>query len=197
MTPNVKPIANPVRLWSRSEVLTAPCPVPAVPGVYGWYFREMPHREIDTRRCVTFDGLTLLYVGIAPKPPPANGTVPSKQTLRTRIRYHYRGNAAGSTLRLTLGCLLAEELAIQLRRVGSGGRLTFAGEETALSQWMEENARVCWLADLTPWVLEHHLIGEFDLPLNLQGNSTNPFWPTLTAIRAQAKVKARELPIVN
>jgi hypothetical protein len=37
------------------------------------------------------------------------------------IRYHYTGNASGSTLRLTLGCLLAERLGIQLRRVGAAG----------------------------------------------------------------------------
>ncbi|WP_386143941.1 GIY-YIG nuclease family protein [Streptomyces yanii] len=42
----------------------------------------------------------------------------STQNLRTRVRYHYRGNAAGSTLRLTLGCLLG----LELRRVGSGKR---------------------------------------------------------------------------
>ncbi|MET9440781.1 GIY-YIG nuclease family protein [Streptomyces sp. NPDC006610] len=50
----------------------------------------------------------------------------STQNLRKRVRYHYRGNAAGSTLRLTLGCLLG----LELRRVGSGKRMTFgkAGE---------------------------------------------------------------------
>ena len=39
-----------------------------------------------------------------------------------RIRYHFRGNAEGSTLRLTLGCLLIKPLGIELRRVGSGKR---------------------------------------------------------------------------
>ncbi|MFF9819052.1 GIY-YIG nuclease family protein [Streptomyces sp. NPDC014006] len=29
----------------------------------------------------------------------------STQNLRKRVRYHYRGNAAGSTLRLTLGAV--------------------------------------------------------------------------------------------
>jgi hypothetical protein len=45
----------------------------------------------------------------------------SRQSLRTRIRYHFRGNAAGSTLRLSLGCLLG----LALRRVGSGARMTY------------------------------------------------------------------------
>jgi GIY-YIG catalytic domain len=46
---------------------------------------------------------------------------------------HYTGNAEGSTLRKTLGCLLANELGIQLWRVGSGNRMTFIEGEQALS----------------------------------------------------------------
>jgi len=118
--------------------------VPARPGLYGWYFKQLPH-PVDTSRYVTRDGLALLYVGIAPKAPPRNGRAPSRQTLRSRIRYHYRGNAAGSTLRLTLGCLLAERLGLQLRRVGSGKRLTFADGEQRLSDWMADNALVTWV----------------------------------------------------
>jgi hypothetical protein len=43
------------------------------------------------------------------------------------------GNAEGSTLRLSSGCILAEQLGIQLRRVGSGKRLTFGTGEQRLS----------------------------------------------------------------
>jgi hypothetical protein len=54
----------------------------------------------------------------------------------SRNRYHYRGNAEGSTLRLTLGCLLSSSLGLRLRRVGSGKRLTFADGEARLSESM-------------------------------------------------------------
>jgi hypothetical protein len=40
--------------------------------------------------------------------------------VRQQLWTHYAGNAEGSTLRKTLGCMLAEQLGIQLRRVGSG-----------------------------------------------------------------------------
>jgi hypothetical protein len=50
----------------------------------------------------------------------------------------------GSTLKLTLGCFLSEQLGIELRRVGRSERLTFAHGEAALSAWMYENAFVCW-----------------------------------------------------
>lgn len=71
------------RIATRAEVLASPSPVPAEGGVYGWWFRALP-TAIDTAHCATRDGLTLLYVGISPKAPPANGRPPSRQGLRAR-----------------------------------------------------------------------------------------------------------------
>ncbi|RZE11408.1 GIY-YIG nuclease family protein [Streptomyces albidoflavus] len=171
----------PDRLWSAQEVLVRPSPVPAVAGVYGWHFERPPHPDLDAGR--------LLYVGIAPRFM-ANRT--STQNLRKRVRYHYRGNAAGSTLRLTLGCLLG----LELRRVGSGNRMTFGkAGEAALSQWMAGNARVCWIEQSEPWDLESQLISRLDLPLNLDQNRHNSFHDRLKEMRAQARRRARELPI--
>src|SRR3954453_12418557 len=116
-----------------------------------------------------------------------NGRPPSKSHLRKRIETHYTGNAEGSTLRKTLGVLLADELGIQLRRVGSGKRRTFGpAGEAALSQWMAENAFVSWLVRDEPWVLEEELIASLDVPLNLQGNAHNHFYPTLKGLCADA-----------
>ncbi|MEU6656850.1 GIY-YIG nuclease family protein [Streptomyces sp. NPDC046900] len=159
----------------------SPSPVPAAAGVYGWYFEEAPCPDLAAGR--------LLYVGIAPRYM-ANRT--STQNLRKRVRYHYRGNAAGSTLRLTLGCLLG----IELRRVGSGKRMTFGkAGEAELSQWMAENARVCWIVHDEPWTMESELISQLDLPLNLDQNRHNSFHGRLTEVRSQARQRARELAV--
>jgi hypothetical protein len=112
------------------------------------------------------------------------------------VKYHYTGNGEGSTLRKTLGCLLADELGIQLRRVGSGNRMTFVEGEQALSAWMAENACVSWVVRDRPWELEDELIAALDLPLNLQGNSHNRFNSVLTAARASCVSQARALPVV-
>jgi hypothetical protein len=149
-------LLQPVRLWSRAEVLTRPSPVPAAPGAYAWFFRELPW-PLDTVACVQYHGLTLLYVGIAPKRPPARAA-PSRQTLRSRLRDHFAGNAFGSTLRLALGCLLADRLGITLQQVGGGARLTFSSGEATLSARMADNARVCWAEHPEPWLLEEQLI---------------------------------------
>jgi len=87
--------------------------------------------SIRTEELVRSFGFVLLYVGITPGPPSATGKT-SRQTLRSRLRYHFRGNAEGSTLRLSVGCLLSESLRIELRRVGSGLRMTFGLGERVL-----------------------------------------------------------------
>lgn len=187
---------SPSRVYSRQEVLARPSPVPAAPGVYGWWFPQVPPL-VDVSGCCQQSGLVLLYVGISPRRPPGNGRAWSgRQTLRPRIRAHYAGNAEGSTLRKTLGCLLAEELGIQLRRVGSGTRRTFVTGEQVLSAWMEQNAFVSWVACDRPWELEDRLISELDLPLNLEGNSRHQFHRVLTQARARCVAQANELPVL-
>jgi hypothetical protein len=118
------------------------------------------------------------------------------QNLRERINYHYTGNVEGSTLRKTLGCLLADELGIRLRRVGSGTRMTFVEGEQALSAWMARNAYVSWVVRGAAWQFEDELIATLDLPLNLQGNGHNRFHPLLTQARARCVSSSRELPVV-
>lgn len=173
-------LVSPSRLLAASEVLERPSPVPAAPGVYGWHFQEPPYPGLPTG---------LLYVGIAPRYM-ANRT--STQNLRKRVRYHYRGNAAGSTLRLSLGCLLG----LELRRVGSGKRMTYGKQgEAVLSQWMAEHARVCWVEHPEPWNPEAELIARLDLPLNLDQNRGNGFHARLTELRAEARRRARALPV--
>lgn len=139
----------------------------------------------------------LLYIGISPSAPPSNGKLPSKQSLYDRIRHHMQGNAEGSTLRLSLGCILSEQLGIQLRRVGSGKRFTFAAGEPRLSAWLEENARVAWLPCAEPWTMEARLISTLHLPLNLEQNKRCSFHSVLSQRRREAKSLARELPVLR
>ena len=110
--------------------------------------------------------------------------------------YHFRGNAEGSTLRLTLGVLLSERLGLELRRVGSGTRRTFSAGESVLSEWMAAHARVSFIEHPEPWLLEEELIAGLDLPLNLDQNNVHPFRPVLSGLRSAAKKRAAELPVL-
>jgi hypothetical protein len=180
------------RPFTREEVFAEPGPVPAEPGAFGWWFREVP-AAVDVSGCEQRDGLTLLYVGSSPGPPPASGARPVSQDLHKRIRYHFGAHGAdahGSTLRKTLGLLLARELGLELRRVGSGKRQTFAAGEAVLTQWMADNALVSWVARAEPWLLEDHLVANLVLPLNLNDETRNAFYPELTRIRREAAKRA-------
>jgi hypothetical protein len=176
-------LQRPEQLWTRREVLERPSPVPATSGIYGWHFVEPPDERLNANR--------LLYVGIAPRRMIKRT---STQTLRHRVRYHFRGNAEGSTLRLTLGCLIG----LELRRVGSGKRMTFGTlGEAELSDWMANNARVCWYPCAAPWVVESIAISKADLPLNLDHNRNHPFYSYLSRLRSDARARARTLPILR
>ena len=179
------------KLFSRTDLLAQPDLVPAARGVYAWFFRVLPPL-VPIRDCHVRDELTLLYVGISPK------NERSRQHLRNRITYHYCGNAEGSTLRLTLGTLLAGISDFPLRRVGSGRRMTFThlGEQW-LDLWLEQNAFVCWVEHDEPWLLEHELLQSQSFPLNIQDNRHHPFCFELSQLRQGAKQQAREMPIAN
>lgn len=193
---NLDDLLQPTVLHRAGEVCGRPGPVPAAAGVYAWYFDRVP-AGAPTDGCHMVDGAPLLYVGISPKAPPANGAA-SRQTIRSRIRYHYRGNAEGSTLRLTLGCLLTGELDLGLRRVGSGKRMTFGHDgEARLTAWMADHARVVWTVTDRPWELERQLIHSLVLPLNLDQNRRSQFRERLSLARSEQRAKARNLPIAD
>jgi hypothetical protein len=189
-----KQITCPSILYSRAEILAKPCPVPAEPGVYGWFFKEIPGTT-PTDSCASLNDLTLLYVGISPD---KIGKPNSKQNIRRRIINHYRGNAAGSTLRRSLGILLTDQSGFPLRRVGSGKRMTFThiGEQW-LDVWMENNAYVCWVEHPSPWILEKDILQSFSLPLNIRDNRHHPFSIELSNIRRDAIQTARDKAVAR
>lgn len=184
-------LLSPDRLLDRSSALARPSPVPAASGLYAWFFRETPG-HVPTVDCLRSDDLNLLYVGIAP----SRST--SKSNLRKRIRQHYTADAYGSTLRQTLGVLLADQSGFPIRRVGNGDRktLTHLGEQW-LDRWMDRNALVAWVEHPEPWEVEEKVFAEVPLPLNIQGNRHHPYSQRLKRLRIEANAKARDMPIAD
>jgi hypothetical protein len=74
--------------------------------------------------------------------------------------------------------------------------MTFGAGERILSDWMNENAFVCWLEHPAPWEIEPFLIRELRPPLNLAENSHHPFCEQLSQIRGQARARARSLGVL-
>jgi len=187
----MKELISPHKVYSRLEVLDKNCPIPSTRGLYAWFFKTIPPL-VPVDNCIVKDNLTLLYAGISPK------DENSKENMRKRIKTHYRGNAEGSTLRLTLGVLLEKNSNFQLRRVGSGNRMTFThlGEQW-LDEWMSDNAFVCWVENNKPWEIEKGIFNTVSLPLNIQDNDHHQFSKTLSKMRTKSKQNARETSIAR
>lgn len=75
--------------------------------------------------------------------------------------------------------------------------MTFAQGEQVLNKWLDQNAYITWIQHPQPWLLEEVLIRMLSLPLNLDQNSHHVFHDALTELRANARVRALELPVVN
>jgi hypothetical protein len=178
------PLMAPSDLFGSSDL------PPRAAGIYAWFF-DARLIHVPVAGCIQRGAFTLLYIGIAPKQPSTSGAV-SRATLRSRLRQHCVGTAEGSTLRLTLGCLLADELGLRLAAIGRSGRLTFGADgEARLSAWMAAHARVSFVITPEPWEIEHQLLSATSLPLNLRDNEHHPFRATLMEIRGNARQRAR------
>jgi len=193
----ISKLLNPDKLWSREEILKKPSPIPPENGIYAWYFKTTPnismfkkyfnieeHNKVlllkDSHK---FQNYQLLYIGISPKDNKSNNNI------RNRLRGHMNGNSYSSTLRLSLGCLLADELKITLKKHGSS--LHFGKDEDKLSQWMSENAFVTFQLCNEPWSVEDEAINKLMLPLNLKDNTNSSFKEPLEKLRKHAKSIAR------
>jgi GIY-YIG catalytic domain-containing protein len=176
----VQPFISPDRLYRRSEVLGS-FEDRSIKGVYAWWFKNTPS-------VVPLDGtrrsgeLALLYVGT------------SKRPLRNRLKEHVRDDASRSTLRRSIGCLLAEQLRLELEvtRVSRMSHCHFgfgSSGEYALSRWLDENARVSWVQHDEPLLLEQYLIKTLTLPINVKGNN-HPFARQLDRLLREYEARA-------
>jgi hypothetical protein len=167
--------------------------------IFPFIFPPIPQARVATDKIKKDRILMPTYnKAISPKAPSLKGP-PSRSTLRKCIRTHYRGNAEGSTLRRTLGCLLASMLNIKLRRVGSGTRYTFTNRgERVLDHWMDQHAFVTWVEAKVPWEIEKKLLSSgLNLPLNADGNPSQDAVAVVCAARLKARRLADELDIVS
>jgi hypothetical protein len=181
-------LTSPKRLYPPSKVLATIDP--DIKGVYAWWFRNntLPHVPLHGTR--KFRAMSLLYVGTGPS------SSTSRQFLRDRLKDHIGNDATRSTLRRSLGSLMAERLKLEFEVIRVSGRTRchfgLGSGENDLSDWMEKNARVSWVICDRPWLLETHLIRNLSLPLNLKNNAQHPFRQTLYGLRRGHFAMARQ-----
>jgi hypothetical protein len=169
-------IEVPSKLFRVSDVITRPSAAPDEPGIYAWWFDNLPNVPFDSHSGQM--GFRLAYVGIAPQ------KLGGRRTLRQRLRDHCRGPIAKSTLRRSLTAILLAHLNLHPYRDGKKIKMPDPQEER-LSAWLEEHGRVAWISDPAPWVWEKKILQcGLSPPLNIQGNN-NEFARELSTMRRQ------------
>ena len=164
---------------------------PRRPGAYAWFSDSVPS-FIPDQSLAKRDGSALLYVGIAPRASTTGGRDPRRTSLEPRIRYHTTGSADASALRLTLGCVLAGELGLQLQQRPDDERFTWGTGEALVSAWIQTHMRVSWIVHSRPWEISDMAFRSLFLPLNLNVTDPTPFHRTLDDLKRQMEESASE-----
>jgi hypothetical protein len=154
------------RLTSRSEFFSANNPVPEADGIYGIFVDDVLP-GIDTSKCLCVDGRVLVYVGAG------RGRPSSKRSsmLRGRFEDHFTNIAEFSTVRFSLGVLLANQIGTELRFTGTDTMVFANGGERRLDEWMERHFHLTWLPVEKPWEVEKVVLkSDLCLPLNISGH---------------------------
>ena len=108
----------------------------------------------------------------------------TNDSLRRRALQHVVGDSRTSSLRMTVGALLAGDL--DLDPVGDGSRtyFNFGDGERRLTQWLCAHTRVAVHPCSQPFAIEKWLLREYAIPLNLSERKRHPFSKYLMALRA-------------
>jgi hypothetical protein len=183
---DVNYFAKPRKIYSVNDLLQST--PPSVPGVYGWYFDELPP-YVPKVGCVAIKtGFLpfrtkwwLLYIGQA-------------ENLKDRIvNYHIKGGHYAertmSSLRLSLGCLLSKKLGMILCYPQG----TFGEKEKELDKWLKEHARVAWVETKDIDTTERIAIENYRPPLNSKHNDRHPLRKPLSGLKKAFKEIATNL----
>ena len=161
------------------EVVSDPAQIADGGGVYGIFFdsgqlllEKAGYLEFDGGFPYSRDGYDLLYVG-------ATGG-----TLRHRAIQHLVGNSRTSSLRMTVGAILADELILDPVADGSHCYFDFGDGEARLSAWLTSYTKVAVVPCDAPFVEELALLRTVPLPLNISERKRHRFSKYLMTLRA-------------
>lgn len=162
-----------------------PSPLPTAPGVYlfcsnnEWLAEELGSPTVAPSGVPT--GYRPLYIG-------------SAANLQRRIRSHVGRSSVASSMRGSLGTILAEQIGLTPLASDIGGDLWFA-EEAILSGWIDRYCLVGVRETSNPLLLEKALVVAEKPPLNISFLKTTPLARRLIGARARVRAEARRLRV--
>ena len=138
--------------------------IPEVGGLYAFSLKDPSALAKPLARA----GLTMDVMGVGQRPLIYIGA--SGDSLRRRVRSHLRDDTQTSSFRMSLGALLSEDLALNVKPVRHKRVFGFVPQDEArLTAWMIQNLDVGVLPAVRPMDLERRAITQNDPMLNIQG----------------------------
>jgi hypothetical protein len=164
-----------------SDAREEPSPISATAGVYlfcsnnDWLARELSAPQIDSHPLPA--GYYPLYIG-------------SASNLQRRVRCHVGRSSVASSMRGSLGTILAEQIGLTPLASDIGADMWFA-EEAVLSAWIDRHCLVGVCEAANPLQLEKALVVSEKPPLNITFLKTTPLARHLIGVRASARAEAK------
>ncbi len=158
-------------------ILDRPHELPAAGGLYAFGVEDRsPFCALLLKRGLGLGSLRLgthplIYLGA------------SDESLRRRIRVHFKSDTQGSDFRISLSAVLAEHL--ELKRELGGHPPTRLGKagEARLTKWMFETLKIVFCEVRRPKAVESELIQNGQPSLNISGRRATPGGRHLLALR--------------
>lgn len=153
--------------------------LPSEPGTYFVFFdsgqlllERSGYLEFDQSYPFNLDGFDLLYVGA------------TADSLRLCAMQQVVGDSRSSSLRMTVGALVADDL--NLDPVGDDSRtyFNFGDGERRLTEWLCAYTRVAVHVTDQPFVVEKMLLRSLTVPFNISDRKRHPYSKYLTNLRA-------------
>ena len=170
---------NTLKPVSSAALANNPLLIPEQAGTYAVFFdsgtcllERSGYLDFDQAFPPNLDGFDLLYVGA------------TSDSLRRRALQHVVGDSRTSSLRMTVGALLAGDLDLEPAGDGSRTYFNFGDGERRLTQWLCAHTRVAVHPSSQPFAIEKWLLREYAIPLNLSERKRHPFSKYLMALRA-------------
>lgn len=161
--------------------------LPDSPGLYFWHFQnidELFSEEQKEKLCLDSvmksNGYFLFYIGIA-----------ERQSIKQRITDKHLNSAHVSTLRHSIGVLLANKARLKPSLIVDTGKFAIDkdwGVEKRITEYLKENAKISWIIDENPNRLETLLLDNhkrYSFPLNVNKNRDHPFCEILMNLRKE------------
>jgi hypothetical protein len=170
---------NSLHLLPAASIVAAPHQVPPDMGTYFIFFdsgqlllERSGYLEFDDDFPISIDGFDLLYVGA------------TMSQLRKRVLDHLTGNSRASSLRMTVGAVLALELGLEPIGDGSRTYFHFGDGEQRLTDWLVAHTRVAFVLTDDPFGDEKRAIAAAPVPFNISERKRHPYSKYLMSLRS-------------